>query len=74
MARRYLYLETALIVMVMGIARIMRKPKGQPVRARTVLVAEDIIIIHISGRAVQALVLMVHMVLLHHHLTCLEMG
>ena len=61
--------------MVMAIARIMRKPKGHPVRA--VLAVEDtiiIIIIHITDRVVQALVLMVHMVPLHHLLTYLGMG
>ena len=76
MVRRYLYLEIALIVMVMvmGIARIMRKPKGHPVRAVLVADITIIITIHISDRVVRALVLMVHMVLLPHHHTFLGMG
>lgn len=69
MVRRCLCLEIALIVIVMGMARIMRKLKGQPVRVRAqatmVLEVEDIII-HISGRAVRVVLMVeVPMVLLH---------
>jgi hypothetical protein len=80
MFRRYLYLELAFMVMVMGMERITRKLKDQPVRARaqvtTVLEVEDIIIIHISDQVVRVLVLMVevHMVLLHRRLIYLGMG
>ena len=72
MVHRCLCLEiTFIIIIVMDMGKIMRKFKGQAVRAQARLIMVDTSIIHILDRAVRVLV---HMVLVRRHLTCLGMG